>query len=496
MDFEAFLNGIRSAPQYAGQIVSVRELPARRARFADTAEPLLSPLQQALKGLGVERLYCHQAEAIDHVRRGTNVVIVTGPASGKTLCYNIPVVEALIEDERATALMIYPTKALAQDQLRHLSKFHIPEQGMEFVSGTYDGDTPQDVRRMLRNSAGVILTNPDMLHQGILPQHGRWNRFFSHLRHIVIDEVHAYRGVFGSHLANVIRRLGRICRHYGSSPQFICCSATIGNPQEHAERICGQSVELVSDDGAPCGPKRFVLWNPPLLRAVVPGQPHRWQLGGTRRSSIREAIGLMAALVEQEIQTITFVRTRLYAELVFKGCRERLERISRRLARSVRAYRGGYLPEERREIERRLAGKQILGVSSTNALELGIDIGTLDACILVGYPGTIASLWQQAGRAGRGTDEAVVFLVAQNSAIDQYLMMHSAYIFAQNPEQAVVDPDNPHIAVGHIKCAAHELPLGDAEAEGFGPYADAVLELLEEDEMIKHIEEHWYWASS
>jgi DEAD/DEAH box helicase domain-containing protein len=411
------------------------------------------------------------------------------------LCYTIPVVEALLEDSQATMLFIYPTKALAQDQLRALGSFQ-SEEGIEFLAGTYDGDTPQNLRRRIRDGAHIVLTNPDMLHQGILPQHARWNRFFSHLRYVVIDELHAYRGVFGSHLANVMRRLSRVCRHYGAAPQFICSSATIANPREHAERICGAPVELVDNDGSPRGPKRFVLWNPPPLKTAARGRPESWRVGGDRRSPVHEAVELMAALVKEGIQTIAFVRTRLAAELIFKDCRDMLRPVSRRLAESVHAYRGGYLPEERREIERRLANKEILGISSTNALELGIDIGSLDACILVGYPGTIASLWQQAGRAGRGREESVVFLVAQNAPTDQYLMAHADYLFAQNPEHAVVDPDNPHIVVGHLKCAANELPLGDDDAGSFGPFASAVLELLEEDESVRHIEGNWYWASS
>ncbi|MFH1731344.1 MAG: DEAD/DEAH box helicase [Planctomycetota bacterium] len=496
MDAQAFLDRLKKVDFFRSQVAHVQSLPERPPVFKDLADGVHPAVQAALSEQGVGRLYAHQADAIQHVRDGRNVVIVTGTASGKTLCYNVPIIEALIANGTTTALCIYPTKALTQDQLRGIGKFESAERGVQFMAGTYDGDTPRNLRRKLRNGGNVVLTNPDMLHQGILPQHARWNRFFTHLKYIVIDEVHAYRGVFGSHLANVVRRLMRICDHYGARPQFICCSATIGNPKEHAEHIVGQEMELITNDGSPRGPKQFVLWNPPPLETAARGKEDEWRAGGDRRSPLWEAIHLMTSLVREGVQTITFVRTRLAAELIFKNCRDLLRPVSRKLAESIHAYRGGYLPEERRAIERKLVSKEILGVASTNALELGIDIGSLDACILVGYPGTIASLWQQAGRAGRGTDEAIVFLVAQNSAIDQYLMMHSAYIFAQNPEQAVVDPDNPHIAVGHIRCAAHELPLGDAEAEGFGPYADAVLELLEEDETIKHIEEYWYWASS
>jgi DEAD/DEAH box helicase domain-containing protein len=495
MDVEQFLQRLNNADFFRDQITHVEALPERPAVFGDLADGMHPHVQAALAEQGIERLYSHQVAAIEHVRAGRNVVIVTGTASGKTLCYNIPTVEALLADETATALCIYPTKALAQDQLRGIGKFESEERGVQFLAGTYDGDTPQNLRRKLRNGGNVVLTNPDMLHQGILPQHARWNRFFTHLKYVVVDEVHAYRGVFGSHLANVMRRLKRICEHYRSSPQFICCSATIGNPQEHAEHIVGQPMELVNNDGAPHGPKQFVLWNPPPLETAARGKPDDWRVGGDRRSPLWEAVHLMTALVKEGVQTIAFVRTRLAAELIFKNCRELLRPVSRRLAESIHAYRGGYLPEERREIERKLVSKDILGVASTNALELGIDIGSLDACIVTGYPGTVASLWQQAGRAGRGLDEALVFLVAQNSPIDQFLMMHSEYLFAQNPEQAVVDPDNPHIAVGHIRCAAHELPLADADVASFGQFAEPVLELLEEDEAVKHIDGAWYWAS-
>ncbi len=494
MEADTFLGRVRKLDFFRDQIMHVQSLPERPPVFADVKGGLHPVVDWALKAQKITRLYSHQADAIGHIRGGKNVVIVTGTASGKTLCYNIPAVEALLNDSTATMLFIYPTKALAQDQLRSLGKFESPD--LKFLAGTYDGDTPANLRRRLREGGNIILTNPDMLHQGILPQHARWNRFFTHLKYVVVDEVHAYRGVFGSHLANVLRRLGRVCRHYGSSPQFICCSATIGNPREHAERICGCGMELVSNDGSPRGPKQFVLWNPPLIETAALGSSGDWRVGGDRRSPLWEAVHLMTALVKEGVQTIAFVRTRLAAELIFKNTRDLLRPVSRRLAESVHAYRGGYLPEERREIEKKLVKKEILGVASTNALELGIDIGSLDACIMGGYPGSIASLWQQAGRAGRGRDESVVFLIAQNAPIDQYLMLHSAYIFAKNPEQAVVDPDNPHVSVGHVKCAVQEMPLRDGEAAMFGPYAEAILGLLEEDGVVTHIDGCWYWASA
>jgi len=496
MDGQEFLKRLSTTRYYRNQVVHVEPLPAREAAHSPVPGGLHPAVADTLRADGIERLYAHQADAIGAVRDGRDIVIVTSTASGKTLCYNIPIVEAMIHDSKATALCVYPTKALTQDQLRGLGRFQTPGGEADFLAGTYDGDTPNNLRRKLRNGANVVLTNPDMLHAGILPNHARWNRFFTHLKYVVLDEVHAYRGVFGSHVANVMRRLARICRHYGSDPTFICCSATIANPKEHAERITGREMHLVTNDGAPRGPKRFVMWNPPPLEGAARGRADQWRTGGDRRSPIGEAVNLMTSLVSQGIQTIAFVRTRLASELIFRSCRDRLRDVSRKLANSIHAYRGGYLPEERREIEKKLVNREILGVASTNALELGIDIGSLDACILVGYPGSIASLWQQAGRAGRGLEEAVVFLIGQNSPVDQYLMTHSQYLFRQNPEQAVVDADNPHIAVGHIKCALHELPLPDDQAGTFGPYADVVLELLEEDEIAKHIKAHWYWASS
>jgi len=496
LEARTFLERLKRQPFFSDQIAHVEYLPARDPVYRDVPGGLREATAVALGRQGINKLYSHQADAIERVRTGGNVVIVTGTASGKTLCYAVPVIEALQDDPLSTMLFIYPTKALAQDQLRGLKQLQHDDLGIKFFCGTYDGDTPQNLRRKIRDNGNVVLTNPDMLHQGILPHHARWNRFFTHLKYVVVDEVHAYRGVFGSHLANVMRRLLRICRHYGSSPQFICSSATIANPREHAERITGREMTLVDSDGSPRGPKQFVFWNPPPLERAASGDHADWRVGGDRKSSRREAVELMTLLVQEGVQTIAFVRTRLAAELIFKDCRDKLRHVSRRLAESIHAYRGGYLPEERREIERRLAAREIMGVASTNALELGIDIGSLDACILVGYPGTIASLWQQSGRAGRGREESIVFLVGQNSPMDQYLMAHTLYLFGQDPEQAVVDPDNPHIVVGHLKCATSELPLSDADAKGLGDYAGAVLEILEEDRYVRHIDKNWYWASS
>ncbi|MEN6544910.1 MAG: DEAD/DEAH box helicase [Armatimonadia bacterium] len=510
MNAKSLLESLTFSRRYGGQVERVVELPARPAQFGELAEPLKLPVQAALANAGITDLYTHQVSAIEEVRQGRSIVIVTGTASGKTLCYNIPVIEAILDDPLATALFVYPTKALAQDQLRGLDRFNdgaggtpAPREedgrdaaatrcGINFIAGTYDGDTPAPQRRKLRDNGQVILTNPDMLHQAILPHHSRWSKYFSNLKYVVLDEVHAYRGVFGSHLSNVMRRLQRICEHYGASPQFICCSATIANPVEHASRIVGHEMALVDDDGSPRGPKRFVLWNPPMIGGPDSSQPSP---AGERRGPLGEAIDLMTALVRENVQTIAFVRTRLAAELISRGARDNLGLVSPRFVEKIQAYRGGYLPEERREIERRLASGDILGVASTNALELGIDIGSLDACLMVGYPGTIASAWQQAGRAGRGAEEALIFLIGDNAPIDQYLMNHSNYLFDQNPENAVVDPNNPHVAIGHIKSAAYELPIPDAEVDRFGDYALPMLEILEEQKLVKHLRGKWYWSN-
>ena len=498
MNATDLLAALEHGRHYEGQIAQVVEIPARPARHADLSEPLSLPLQAALADRGIGQLYTHQVQAIEHLRAGRSVVVVTGTASGKTLCYNLPVLEELLRDPLATALFIYPTKALAQDQLRGLNRFGEVRFGIPFVAGTYDGDTPPGDRRRLRDSGNIILTNPDMLHQAILPHHSRWNRFFTHLKYVVIDEVHAYRGVFGSHLANVMRRLRRICERYGAAPQFVCSSATIHNPVDHAARITGRNMELVDDDGSPRGPKRFVLWNPPMYTPSGDAPPAAAQAGdsGERRSPLTEAMNLLCQLVREEIQTIAFVRTRLAAELISRGAKEYLGQLSPRLPDKIAAYRGGYLPEERREVERRLAEGEILGVASTNALELGIDIGSLDASILVGYPGTIASLWQQAGRAGRGAEEALIFLVADNAPLDQYLIQHSEYLFGQSPENAVIDPDNPHVTIGHLKSAAYELPIADEEVGLFGEYAGDMLEMLEDQRLVKHLSGRWHWAST
>jgi DEAD/DEAH box helicase domain-containing protein len=488
VDTSRFFDRLRRSPAYEGQVRHIEEIPARAPHFRNPERPLPAPLNTALQGLEICDLYSHQAGCIDAVRAGRNVALVTSTASGKTLAYTLPVLEMLLADAQATALFLYPTKALAQDQLRGLKRIAelSPRVGEVLRTGTYDGDTPSHTRRKLRDEANVILTNPDMLHAGILPYHPKWSRVLGRLEFVVIDEIHAYRGIFGSNVANVLRRLRRLCRHYGSSPRFILCSATIANPAEFAQRLLGDEVTLIAEDGSPRGPKKFVLWNPPFLDTAKM----------ERRSSNVEAHFLFTELVKERVQTICFAKARIVAELIHRYTQEALSREKPELADLVRPYRGGYLPQERREIEQALFSGKLLGVSSTNALELGIDVGSLDASIIVGFPSTIASLWQQAGRAGRGREEALTFFVAYNDPIDQYLMRHPEYLFAQTPESAIIDPENPYILSGHLQCAAFELPLAEEDESWFGEITRDLVRLLDRHGRTRTVDGKSYWANT
>ncbi|HEX8833433.1 MAG TPA: DEAD/DEAH box helicase, partial [Abditibacteriaceae bacterium] len=420
-DAAQFLSDIVSSRHYRGQIAHDELLPAREARYENLSAPLPAPLQGALDNLGIAQLYTHQAQCVEIARRGESFVVVTGTASGKTLCYNLPILERRLNEVGAKALYLYPTKALAQDQLRGLTR--LQDAGdMNFKCGTYDGDTPSSQRSALRDRADFILTNPDMLHAGILPSHARWAHFFEQLRYVVIDEVHTYRGIFGSNVANVLRRLKRVCEHYGSTPQFLCASATVANPGELGEKLCGVPLQTIDDDGAPRGPKHFVLWNPPLVDDKTDESPDTAAM--TRRSPNSEAMHLLTNLVRSNVPTIAFVRARVVAELLLRYTQDQLAHRAPRLVGAVRAYRGGYLASERREIEQQLFKGELLGVITTSALELGIDVGALDACIMIGYPGSIASTWQRAGRAGRSKGASLAVMVASESPIDQYLMHH------------------------------------------------------------------------
>ncbi|MEZ4654433.1 MAG: DEAD/DEAH box helicase [Candidatus Eisenbacteria bacterium] len=396
------LHRLRGLTEGRGQIAHIESLEARPARFGALAHPLSDRLQRQLGQEGIDRLFTHQAQAIDRVRQGDHVVVVTGTASGKSLCYHIPLLESLEEDPSSRALLLFPTKALAQDQLKVLRRLQDEADDARAPrTGTYDGDTPTNLRNRLRDEANLLLTNPDMLHSGILPHHARWSGFFSRLQYVVVDEIHVYRGIFGSHVANVLRRLRRIARHYGADPIFICASATIANPGELASRLLGLPVTVIDDDGSPRGRKHFVFWNPPRMGEIAM----------ERRSSNLEARDLMVELIKDGYQTIAFVKARLLTEVLLRYCQEALREAGGGLAAKLRAYRAGYLASERRQIEAALFAGELRGVISTNALELGIDVGSLDAALLVGYPGTIASTWQQAGRAGRRQGRSVAILI-------------------------------------------------------------------------------------
>ena len=488
MTITEFLEKIRLDAAYENQIRHVETIPSRGAVYGELERPLPDVLRDALGRVGVERLYSHQVDAVEAVRSGENVVVVTGTASGKTLCYNVPVLETLLTDPGAKALYLFPTKALAQDQLKGLVRLaHEDGRLAEAVrAGTYDGDTTRHTRRKLRDEANVILSNPDMLHAGILPYHSKWNRFFKDLRYVVVDEIHTYRGIFGSNVANVLRRLRRVCEHYGSRPQFICSSATIANPKELAEDLVGLPFTVIGNDGSPRGTKHFVLWNPPFVDLSKM----------ERRSSNVEGHWLMAKLIAEGFQTIAFGRARVVAELIYRYAKETLRRIKPEYAERIRPYRGGYLPEERREIERRLFSGELMGVASTNALELGIDVGSLDAAVIVGFPGTIASTWQQAGRAGRASDESLAVLVGYNDPIDQYLMRHGDYFFRQSPENAVIDPENRYILARHLRCAAFELPITERDGDLFGALTEPIVRLLEEFGDLTELDRRFYWSST
>jgi len=434
-------------------------------------------VQQILARLGLEQLYAHQVEAIEAIIEGKNVVIAAGTASGKTLCYVIPLAEQIYAEPQTRALLIYPTKALAQDQLRKLAEFGA---GSAFSADTYDGDTPQAQRRRIKRQAQVVLTNPDMLHVGILPYHGTWADFFRNLKYVVLDEVHVYRGVFGSHTANVMRRLRRVAAHYGASPQFICSSATIGNPEQIGEKLVGLEFEVIADDASPHGRRFFAFWNPPLIDKDL----------GQRRSGNMEAAEVTAKLVERGIRTLTFTLARRQAELILQYMRERLS--DKELANRLMAYRGGYLPAERREIEGKLFAGELLAVVATTALELGVDIGGLDAVIMTGYPGSISSTWQQSGRAGRGQQDCLAVLIALSGGIHQYIMEHPDYLLQARRERVLVNPQNRFILGGHLLCAAYELPLVEEDAELFGPQMEQILKVLAEYGYVTK-RQKWYW---
>jgi DEAD/DEAH box helicase domain-containing protein len=502
-------------------VTATRRLPAVAASYAPFPEQTDPRLRRALAARGIEQLYTHQAEAFEHVLAGRNVVTITPTASGKTLCYNAPVLDTILKDPSSRALYLFPTKALAQDQLAELHALaeliaHRARGQREALEGsaegatdpstgsgssrassrderldnaapeiavfTYDGDTPSDARRAVRGKAHVVLSNPDMLHSGILPHHPRWAKLFENLKFVVIDELHAYRGVFGSHLSNILRRLQRVCRHYGSDPIFICSSATIANPRELAEGLTGRSFELVERSGAPRGEKFFLFVNPPVVNAEL----------GIRRSYLSEARRVSLEFLKHNLQIILFAQSRLATEILTTYLKDAYQGPPG-AADVIRGYRGGYLPNRRREIEQGLRDGVVRAVVSTSALELGIDIGALDVSILAGYPGTIAATWQRAGRAGRRSTRSAAVLIASSAPIDQFIIRNPSYFFDASPEHALINPDNLHILLDHVKCAAFELPFSADEAFGQED-VQQVLGVLAEEGLVHHADGQWNWT--
>ena len=472
-------------------VTAIRRIPALEARYARFNDGLDGRLQDVLRQRGIDQLYTHQAVAIEHALAGRHVVITTPTASGKTLCYNAPVLSTILRDPSARALYLFPTKALAQDQLAELHALSDQlsrRSDLEIGVFTYDGDTPQDARRAIRGRAHIVLSNPDMVHSGILPHHPRWAKLFENLRYIVIDELHAYRGVFGSHLTNVLRRLHRICRHYGSHPTFVCSSATIANPRELAEALIEQPFELVSESGAPRGEKYFLFVNPPVVNEQL----------GIRRSYLAETRRVATEFLKRKLQTIVFAQSRLSTEILTTYLKDDFGGPPGS-ADEIRGYRGGYLPQRRRAIEKGLRDGTVRAVVSTNALELGIDIGALDACVMAGYPGTIAATWQRAGRAGRRSGRSAAVLVASSAPLDQFVVRTPSYFFDASPEHALINPDNLHILVDHVKCAAFELPFTTADSYGRVDVQD-VLNVLQEGGFVHRTadagsEGVWQWTN-
>ena len=483
MTVSEYIKQLKNNPGFMENVTSWRVTPARPARYGEFPASLAPGIVDALRKRGIDRPYVHQAQAIEAAVAGRDLVVVTPTASGKTLCYNVPVLDAILKDESARALYLFPTKALSSDQAAELYAL-IEEMDAPVKAYTYDGDTPAAARTAIRQAGHVVVTNPDMLHQGILPHHVKWIKLFENLRYVVIDEIHAYRGVFGSNLANVIRRLKRICAFYGSDPTFICCSATIQNPKELAQEMIGRSVMLIDDNGAPAGERNIVFYNPPVVNAQL----------GIRAGAIPETRRIAASMLRSGVQSIVFGRARLTVEVLVRYLKDEV-RDPLGNAGQVRGYRGGYLPTQRREIERELREGKVMCVVSTNALELGIDIGQLDACVLCGYPGTIASTWQQAGRAGRRGSVSLLIVVASSGPLDQYVIEHPDYFFGQSPECALINPNNLYILLNHLKCAAYELPFAEGERFAGLEDTDELLGYLEEQSILRRVGGRYYWMA-
>lgn len=463
-------------------ITHIECFPAQDARFAEFPAGLNPAVVEVFRRRGIESLYSHQAAAVQCVLDQKNVVVVTPTASGKTLCYNVPVLNSFFTNPDTRALYLFPTKALAQDQMEELYQL-IQLSGRDIKTFTYDGDTPQDARKAIRTQGHVVVSNPDMVHAGILPHHTKWAQLFESLKYVVIDELHTYRGVFGSHLTNVLRRLKRICEFYGSKPQFIGCSATIANPKDLASKLLEEEVELVDDNGAPRGEKYFIFYNPPVVNRQL----------GIRRSYVNESRSVALNFLKNGLQTIVFANSRLITEILITYLKDALEKgaLPRDL---IRGYRGGYLPLERREVEKGLREGKILGVVATNALELGMDIGSLEVCVMAGYSGTVASTWQRAGRAGRRSGTSAAVLVASSAPLDQFIVQHPEYFFGQSPEHGLINADNLEILLNHVKCAVFELPFKDGERFGRTGTAE-ILEFLEENSFVRRTGGQWHWTS-
>ena len=488
MDVSSFLHNCRSAPDYKSQIVHVEQLPPRQASYGHLDHPLHPALQGALKKCHLWPLYLHQAEALNALARGHNLMVTTPAASGKSLCYHLPILDSILRDGQTWALYIFPTKALTQDQLKSL---HEMGEAIRSQSGyrrfslraaIFDGDTPIEERTSIRRRTQLLLTNPDMLHLGILPNHRAWSRLLRHLRYIVVDEAHVYRGVFGSHMSLLLRRLRRLCQLYGSRPQLVLCSATIANPGDLAQRLTGLPFHVIARDGSPFGGKQFAFWNPPVVD----------ERAATRRRANSEAANLFSQLVANHIRTITFVRSRKAAELVNLYAQRQLANLRPSSIKHISPYRASYLPEKRRRIEKSLLEGELMGVATTNALELGIDVGDLDATVITGYPGSVSSTWQQAGRSGRRNEESLAVLVAQDNPLDQYFMRHPDAFFGRPIESALISTDNPHIIQPHLLCAAYEAPLSIQDEELFGATFKERVGDLEQRGLLRNTENSWF----
>ncbi len=462
---------------------SITHIPASAGSFAPYPKWVNHNLHAVLARRGISQLYSHQAHAVELIRQGKDVVLVTPTASGKTLCYNLPVLQRILDEPQTRAMYLFPTKALANDQMNEVHGL-IGELKADIKTFTYDGDTPDDARQAIRKQGHVVVTNPDMLHTGILPHHTKWQKLFANLKYVVVDELHIYRGVFGSHVTNVFRRLKRVCRFYGQDPVFICCSATVANPKAHAENLLEREVTLIDESGAPRSEKTFILYNPPIINREL----------GIRQSALTPARKIASGLIGNKIQTIVFATSRLNVEVLTKYLKDIFRSKIPANDHYVTGYRGGYLPMLRRDIEKGLRDRSVMGVVSTSALELGIDIGNMEACIMAGYPGSIASAWQQAGRAGRRAGQSLAILIAKSNPMDQFIVQNPDYFFTRSPEHCRVNPDNLIILLHHIKSAAFELPFEQGERFGKEDLME-LLAYLEDKGVLHRVDQRWHWAA-